>query len=53
MKGFQEFCGLLGCHGTIDGTHFAIAKSNKAFLTDYYYHKSIKYSVVCEVIVDD
>ncbi len=53
MKGFQEFCGVLGCHGAIDATHFAIAKSNNAFLIDYYDHKSIKYSVVCQVIVDD
>jgi hypothetical protein len=53
MKGFQEFFGVLGCHGAIDATHFAIAKSNKAFLIDYYDYKSIKYSVVCQVIVDD
>ncbi len=53
MKGFQEFYGLLGRHGVIDATHFAIAKPNKTFLGDYYYHKSIKYSVVCQVIVND
>ncbi len=53
MKGFQEFCGLPSCHGAIDATHFVIAKPNKSFLGDYYYHKSIKYNVVCQVIVDD
>ena len=48
---FEELCGLLGVMGAIDGTDFAISKPSFC-PNDYYYFKSMGYSISCQAIVD-
>jgi len=50
MGGFQEWCGLLGIIGAIDGIHFSISKPSY-FSEDYFYFKTNGYSMVCQAIV--
>lgn len=48
---FQQFSGLPGVVGAIDGTHFAISKP-RFCPSDYYYFKSGGYSINCQAVVD-
>jgi hypothetical protein len=47
----KNWCGLLGVHDVIDGTHVSISKQNIPFVKDYYYHKTWGYLIVAQAIV--
>ena len=51
MHAFHEFCGLLGVVGAIDGTHIHIRKPYVG-PEDYFYFKSLGYSIHMQAIVD-
>lgn len=47
MFRFKSLCGLPIIHGTLDGTHFPIAKHVDIFNEDYYYHINEGYTTIC------
>jgi len=47
MFRFKSLCGLPIIHGTLDGTHFPIAKHVGIFNEDYYYHINEGYTTIC------
>jgi hypothetical protein len=51
MSDFQEFCGLLGVEGAIDGMHIHIQKPLVA-PKGYFYFKSNGYTIQMHIIVD-
>ena len=51
VEDFQQLCFLLGVAGAVDRTQIAI-KNPKFTSTDYYYFKSVGYSINCQVVVD-
>jgi hypothetical protein len=52
MENFKQWCGLPNMHKTIDGIHIIIFKPIKFILQYYYYHRTNKYSIVFQIIVD-
>jgi hypothetical protein len=52
MFRFKSLCGLPIIHGTLDGTHFVVAKHVGIFNEDYYYHNNEVYATICKVIVN-
>jgi hypothetical protein len=51
MEIFEQWCGLPNMHKTIGGIHIIIFKLFFS-LQDYYYHTTIEYSIIVQVIVD-
>jgi hypothetical protein len=51
--GFKTLCGPPSIQGAIDDTHFSISKPNRTLCEYYFYHKTTRYNVVCQAIVND
>ena len=51
MNAFQEFCGLPGVVGAIDGTHIHIRKPYVG-PKDYFYFKTSWYTIQMQAVVD-
>ena len=51
MNAFQEFCGLLGIVGAIDGTHIHIWKPYVG-PEDHFYFKTSGYTIQLQAVVD-
>ncbi len=49
---FRHWCGLPCVQGTIDNTHISITKPIEPYAKDYYYFKTIRYSMVLQIIVE-
>jgi hypothetical protein len=50
MNGFKSWCGLSYVQGTIDGMHISIFKPFGPFCENYFYHKTIGYNIVVQVV---
>ena len=51
MSDFQEFCGLPGVAGAIDGTHILVKKPALA-PEDYFYFKRSGYNIQMHAVID-
>jgi hypothetical protein len=49
----KTLCGFPSIKGAISNTHFSNSKPNGTFCENYFYHKTRRYNVVCQAIVDD
>jgi hypothetical protein len=52
MEEFMKLCGLPCVQGAINGTHLSILKPQRAFVEDYYYHKTGGYNIMAQCVVD-
>ncbi len=48
----EEFMKLCALPSVIIGTHFSILKPQRAFVEDYYYHKTHGYNLMAQCVVD-
>lgn len=53
MMEFKNWCGMSNVMNVIDNTHIAIIKPFNAIAKNYYYHKTINYNIVTQVVVDN
>ena len=51
MNLFHHYCSLSIVVGAVDGMHFEIRKPSTS-LEDYFYFKSLSYTIQCQVVVD-
>ncbi len=53
MMEFKNWCGMQNVMNAIDNTHIAIMKPFNAIAKDYYYHKTINYNIVTQVVANN
>jgi hypothetical protein len=53
MMEFKNWCGMLNVMNAIDNTHIDIINPSNAIARDYYYHKTINYNIVTQLVADN